>query len=258
MATTRTKNLRLFISDNLSPEAKSNLLTIDRFAEFLVKLEEKHIYVGNSSQEIVEVDTESVGDIEASDVSGLTLKAVREAAFEANSASSTFQITADKKGRITQIAAKPIAITSSQITDFLQAVDDITGVEIELGKPTYVPKSKGAIVLDNSVSPPVLYVSRDKVSADDWIAFRPAPTAVKKKFTLTAEHIEYGYITLTNGDLIRSSVTAYLDRILLFEGPNEDYEITFQENGDVRLVFSAALRDFDYVGEVFRITYWTP
>ena len=258
MATTRTKNLRLFISDNLSPEAKSNLLTLDRFAEFLVKLEEKHIYVGNSSQEIVEVDTESVGDIEASDVSGLTLKAVREAAFEANSASSTFQITADKKGRITQIAAKPIAITSSQITDFLQAVDDITGVEIELGRPTYVPKSKGAIVLDTSVSPPVLYVSRDKVSADDWIAFRPAPTAVKKKFTLTTQDITNGYITLTNGDLIRSSVTAYLDRILLFEGADEDYEISFQENGDVRLLFSAALRDFDYVGEVFRITYWTP
>ena len=258
MATTRTKNLRLFISDNLSPEAKANLLTIDRFAEFLVKLEENHIYVGNASQQIVEVDTESVGDIEASDVSGLTLKAVRESAFESNTASSTFQISADKKGRITQIAAKPIAITVGQITDFLQAVDDITGVDVELGAPTYVPPSKGAIVLDNSVSPPVLYISRDKVSVSDWLAFRPAPTAVKKKFTLTTQDITNGYITLTSGDIIRSSVTAYLDRILLFEGADEDYEITFQENGDVRLVFSAALADFDYVGEVFRITYWTP
>lgn len=258
MATTRTKNLRLFVSDNLSPEAKANLYAIDRFAEFLVKLDEKHIYVGNASQEIVEVNTGSVGDVEASDVSGLTLKNIREQQFEFNNAGSTFQIKADRKGRITEIVAKPISISSSQITDFLQAVDDITGVEIKNGAPTYTPETKGAIVLDSSVNPPVLYISKDKTSPTDWIPFRPAPTAVKKKFTVTTQDILNGYLTLTTGQVIPNSVVAFLDRIPLFEGVDEDYSVTYMPNGDVRLVFGPNLLDEDLANEIFRITYWTP
>lgn len=256
--TTRTKNLKLFVSDNLSSEAKSNLYAIDRFAEFLVKLNEKHIYVGNASQEIVEVDTGSVGDVEASDVSGLTLKNVRDAQFEFNNPSSTFQIKADRKGRVTEIVAKPIAISTSQITDFLQAVDNITGVDIEQGAPNYTPQSKGAIVLDNSVNPPVLYISKDKTTPADWLAFRPAPTAVKKKFTVTAQDILNGYLTLTTGQVIPNSVVAFLDRIPLFEGQDEDYTVTYMPNGDVRLVFGLNLLDENLANEIFRITYWTP
>ena len=258
MATTRTKNLRLIVSDNLSSEAKANLYTIDRFAELLLKLNEHNIFVGNSSQEIVEVDTESVGDVEASDVSGLTLKNIRENQFEFNNAASTFQIKADRKGRITEISAKPIAITAAQITDFLQAVDNITGVDIESGAPTYVPQSKGAIVLDNSVNPPVLYVSKDKTAPSDWLAFRPAPTAVKKKFVVTAQDIINGYLTLTTSQVIPNSVVAFLDRIPLFEGADEDYSVTYMPNGDVRLVFGPNLLDENLANEIFRITYWTP
>ena len=257
-STPRTKNLRLFVSDNLSTEAKANLYAIDRFAEFLVKLAPKHVYVGSESEQIVEADTTKIGDVEASEESGLSLKDVRENLFEFNNASATFQLTADKKGRITQIAAKPIAITAAQITDFLQAVDAVTGADFIDGAPNFTPETKGQIVIDRLVNPPVLYVSKDKTSPSDWVQFRPAPTAVKKRFTLTSQDITNGYIVLTSTEIIRASVTAYLDRILLFEGADEDYEIFFAPNGDVRLIFSPGLRDFDYVGEVFRISYWTP
>jgi hypothetical protein len=256
--TTRTKNLRLFVSDKLTSEAKANLYTIDRFAEYLVKLSSRHLYIGNDSEEIVEVDTAKLGDVEASESSGLALKSVRETAFTSTSASTTFSLTADKKGRVTAIEAKPISITSSQISDFLQAVDDLTGADFIEGAPNFIPESKGQIVIDRLSNPPVLYVSQDKVSVLDWVQFRPAPTAVKKKFTITSQDIINGYITLTNSEIIRASVTAYLDRILLFEGSDEDYEISIVENGDVRLMFSDNLRDPDYVGEVFRISYWTP
>lgn len=256
--TTRTKNLRLFVSDKLTAEAKANLYAIDRFAEYLVKLSPRHLYVGNDSEEIVEVDTTKLGDVEASESSGLSLKSVRETAFSSTSASTTFSLTADKKGRVTAIQAQPIAISASQITDFLQAVDNITGAEFIDGAPTFVPESKGQIVIDRLSNPPVLYVSQDKVSVQDWVQFRPAPTAVKRKFILTSQDITNGYITLTNDEIIRSSVVAFFDRLPLFEGADEDYEISVQENGDVRLVFSANLRDLDYVGEVFRISYWTP
>jgi hypothetical protein len=258
VATTRTKNLRLIVSDNLSSDAKANLYAIDRFAELLLKLNEHNIFVGNSSQEIVEVDTESVGDVEASDVSGLTLKNIRDNQFEFNNAASTFQIKADRKGRITEISAKPIAISATQITDFLQAVDNITGVDIESGAPNYTPQSKGAIVLDNSVNPPVLYVSKDKTAPSDWLAFRPAPTAVKKKFVVSAQDIINGYLTLTTGQVIPNSVVAFLDRIPLFEGVDEDYSVTYMPNGDVRLVFGPNLLDENLANEIFRITYWTP
>jgi hypothetical protein len=246
------------VSDNLSTEAKANLYAIDRFAEFLVKLAPKHIYVGDESEQIVEINTDKIGDVQASEEAGLSLKDVRDNLFEFNNASATFQLTADKKGRITQIAAKPIAITSTQITDFLQAVDAITGADFIDGPPTFVPETKGQIVIDKLSNPPVLYVSKDKSSVSDWVQFRPAPTAVKKKFILTTQDITNGYITLTSTEIILASVTAYLDRILLFEGSDEDYQIFIAPNGDVRLMFSPALRDFDYVGEVFRISYWTP
>jgi hypothetical protein len=257
-STPRTRNLRLFVSDNLSSEAKANLYAIDRFAEFLSKLAPKHVYVGSESEQIVEADTTKLGDVEASEEAGLSLKDVRENLFEFNNASSTLQLTADKKGRVTQIAAKPIAITTAQITDFLQAVDAITGADFIEGAPTFTPETKGQIVIDKSSNPPVLYVSKDKTGPSDWVQFRPAPTAVKKKFILTYQDIVNGYITLTSSEIILASVTAYLDRILLFEGADEDYEIFIAPNGDVRLLFSNALRDFDYVGEVFRISYWTP
>jgi hypothetical protein len=142
--------------------------------------------------------------------------------------------------------------------DFLQAVDAVTGADFIDGAPNFTPETKGQIVIDRLVNPPVLYVSKDKTSPSDWVQFRPAPTAVKKKFTLTSQDITNGYIVLTSTEIIRASVTAYLDRILLFEGADEDYEIFFAPNGDVRLIFSPGLRDFDYVGEVFRISYWTP
>ena len=154
--------------------------------------------------------------------------------------------------------AKPIAISASQITDFLQAVNNITGVDIEQGAPNYTPQSKGAIVLDNSVNPPVLYVSKDKTAPSDWLAFRPAPTAVKKKFTVTAQDIINGYLTLTTGQVIPNSVVAFLDRIPLFEGSDEDYTVTYMPNGDVRLVFGPNLLDENLANEIFRITYWTP
>jgi hypothetical protein len=170
----------------------------------------------------------------------------------------TFGLTADSKGRITAIEAKPIAISSAQITDFLQAVDAVTGADFIDGAPNFTPETKGQIVIDKSVNPPVLYVSKDKTAVSDWVQFRPAPTAVKKKFILTTQDITNGYIVLTSTEIIRASVTAYLDRILLFEGPEEDYEIFIAPNGDVRLIFSDALRDYEYVGEVFRISYWTP
>lgn len=257
-STPRTRNLRLFVSDNLSAEAKANLYAIDRFAEFLVKLSPKHIYVGDESEQIVEVNTETKGDVQASEEGGLTLKDVRESVFTSTSSSVTLDITADKKGRITAIESKPIAILSTQITDFLQAVDAITGADFIDGAPNFTPETKGQIVIDKSVNPPILYVSKDKTGPSDWVQFRPAPTAVKKKFTLTYQDVVNGYITLTSTEIIRASVTAYLDRILLFEGPEEDYEIFIAPNGDVRLLFNEALRDFDYVGEVFRISYWTP
>lgn len=256
--TTRTKNLKLFVSDKLSSEAKANLQIIDRFAEFLIQLSPRHIYVGNDSEEIVEVDTTKLGDIEASESSGLSLKEVRESVFSSASASTTFSLSADKKGRVTAIQATPIAITSAQVTDFLQAVDNITGADFIDGAPTFVPETKGQIVIDKLSNPPVLYVSKDKVSVSDWVQFRPAPTAVKRKFIITNQDIVNGYVVLTSTEIIRASVTAYLDRILLFEGADEDYEIFIAPNGDVRLIFSPALRDFDYVGEVFRISYWTP
>lgn len=256
--TTRTKNLKLFISDKLSNEAKANLYAIDRFAEFLIRLSPRHIYVGDDSEEIVEVDTTKLGDVEASESSGLVLKEVRESVFTSTSASTTFFLSSDKKGRVTSVEAQPIAITASQITDFLTAVDAVTGADFIDGKPTFIPETKGQIVIDKSVNPPVLYVSKDKTGPSDWVEFRPAPTAVKKKFTITQQDIINGYIILTSTDIIRASVTAYLDRILLFEGSDEDYEIFIAPNGDVRLIFSDALRDFDYVGEVFRISYWTP
>ena len=257
-STPRTRNLRLFVSDNLSAEAKANLYAIDRFAEFLVKLSPKHIYVGDESEQIVEVNTEEKGDVQASEAERLILKDIRQSIFTSTSASVTFDVTADKKGRITAIEPKPISISSSQITDFLQAVDAITGADFIDGAPNFTPETKGQIVIDKSVNPPVLYVSKDKTGPADWVQFRPAPTAVKKKFTLTYQDVVNGYITLTSSEIIRASVTAYLDRILLFEGADEDYEIFIAPNGDVRLLFSDALRDFDYVGEVFRISYWTP
>ncbi len=257
-STPRTKNLRLFVSDNLSTEAKANLYAIDRFAEFLVKLSPKHIYVGDESEQIVEINTDKIGDVQVSEADGLKLKNVRTESFTSASAAVTFGLVSDSKGRITSIEAKPIAISSAQITDFLQAVDAVTGADFIDGAPTFTPETKGQIVIDKSVSPPVLYVSKDKASPLDWVQFRPAPTAVKKKFTLTSQDITNGYIVLTSTEIIRASVTAYLDRILLFEGADEDYEIFFAPNGDVRLIFSPALRDFDYVGEVFRISYWTP
>jgi len=246
------------VSDKLTAEAKANLYTIDRFAEFLVRLSSRHIYVGNDTEEIVEVDTSKLGDVEASETSGLVLKEVRDSVFTSASASTTLSLSADKKGRITSIESKPISITASQVTDFLQAVDAVTGADFIDGAPTFIPETKGQIVIDKSVSPPVLYVSKDKASPLDWVQFRPAPTAVKKKFTLTTQDITNGYIVLTSSEIIRASVTAYLDRILLFEGADEDYEIFIAPNGDVRLIFSPALRDYDYVGEVFRISYWTP
>lgn len=257
-STPRTKNLRLFVSDNLSTEAKANLYAIDRFAEFLTKLAPKHVYVGDESEQIVELDTTKLGDVQASETEGLTLKDVRDATFEFNNAAATFQIKADKKGRVTEIAAKPIAIAASQVTDFLQAVDDITGVEIKNGKPDYVPDTKGAIVLDNSVNPPVLYISKDKTAVTDWLAFRPAPTAVKKKMVVSAQDILNGYLTLTTGQVIPNSVVAFLDRIPLFEGADEDYTVTYMPNGDVRLVFGPNLLDENLANEIFRITYWTP
>lgn len=257
-STPRTRNLRLFVSDNLSSEAKANLYAIDRFAEFLSKLAPKHVYIGSESEQIVEADTTKLGDVEASEEAGLSLKDVRENLFEFNNASATFQLTADKKGRVTQIAAKPIAITAAQITDFLQAVDNITGVEIQQGAPAGIPETKGAIVLDNSVTPPVLYISKDKTAPSDWLAFRPAPTAVKKKITVTAQDIINGYVTLTTGQVIPNSVVAFLDRIPLFEGTGEDYTVTYMPNGDVRLVFGQNLLDEDLADEIFRITYWTP
>ncbi len=257
-STPRTKNLRLFVSDNLSTEAKANLYAIDRFAEFLVKLSPKHIYVGDESEQIVEINTDKIGDIQASEAEGLKLKNVRTEPFTSASAAVTFGLTADSKGRITAIEAKPIAISSAQITDFLQAVDAVTGADFIDGAPNFTPETKGQIVIDKSVNPPVLYVSKDKTAVSDWVQFRPAPTAVKKKFILTTQDITNGYIVLTSTEIIRASVTAYLDRILLFEGPEEDYEIFIAPNGDVRLIFSDALRDYEYVGEVFRISYWTP
>lgn len=256
--TTRTKNLKLFVSDKLTAEAKANLYTIDRFAEFLVKLGSRHIYVGNDTEEIVEVDTSKLGDVEASETSGLVLKEVRDSVFVSASASTTLSLSADKKGRITSIESRPISITASQVTDFLAAVDAVTGADFIEGKPNFIPETKGQIVIDKSVNPPILYVSKDKTGPSDWVEFRPAPTAVKKRFTLTQQDVVNGYITLTSTEIIRASVTAYLDRILLFEGSDEDYEIFIAPNGDVRLLFSDDLRDFDYVGEVFRISYWTP
>ncbi len=256
--TTRTKNLKLFVSDKLTAEAKANLYAIDRFAEFLVKLSPRHIYVGNDSEEIVEVDTTVLGDVEASESSGLLLKEVRETAFSSASASTTFFLSADKKGRVTSIESQPIAITSSQITDFLQAVDNITGADFQEGPPNFVPETKGQIVIDKSVNPPVLYISKDKTAASDWVQFRPAPTAVKTKFTVTTQDQLNGYITLTSTDIINSSVVAFLDRIPLFEGVGEDYEIFIAPNKDVRLVFGPNLLAENLVGEVFRITYWTP
>ncbi|NBX18229.1 MAG: hypothetical protein EBR09_12775 [Proteobacteria bacterium] len=256
--TTRTKNLKLFVSDNLTAEAKANLYAIDRFAEFLVELSPRHIYVGNDSEEIVEVDTTKLGDVEASESSGLSLKSVRETAFTSTSASTTLSLTADKKGRVTSIEAKPIAITSGQITDFLAAVDAITGADFIDGAPTFVPETKGQIVIDKLSNPPVLYVSKDKTGPSDWVQFRPAPTAVKRKFIITNQDILNGYLTLTSSEIIRSSVVAFFDRLPLFEGADEDYEIFIAQNGDVRLIFGPNLRDSQYVGEVFRISYWTP
>lgn len=257
-STPRTRNLRLFVSDNLSSEAKANLYAIDRFAELLTKLAVKHIYVGNEAEEIVEVNTAKLGDVEVSEEAGLVLKDVRDAAFEFNNAAATFQIKADKKGRITEIAAKPIAITSAQITDFLEAVDSITGAEFIDHAPDFVPETKGQIVIDKSVNPPVLYVSKDKTAPSDWVQFRPAPTAVKKKIIVSAQDILNGYLTLTTGQVIPNSVVAFLDRIPLFEGQGEDYTVTYMPNGDVRLVFGPNLLDENLANEIFRITYWTP
>lgn len=257
-STPRTKNLRLFVSDNLSSEAKANLYAIDRFAEFLVKLSPKHIYVGDESEQIIEIDTDKIGDVQASEAEGLKLKNVRTEPFTSASAAVTFGLTADSKGRVTAIEAKPIAITASQVTDFLQAVDAITGADFIDGAPNFVPDTKGQIVIDKSVNPPVLYVSKDKSAVSDWVQFRPAPTAVKKKFTVTAENINQGYIVLTSTEIIQASVTAFLDRIPLFEGEGEDYEIFIAPNKDVRLIFGPNLLQENLVGEVFRITYWTP
>ncbi len=158
----------------------------------------------------------------------------------------------------TLIESQPIAITSSQITDFLQAVDNITGADFQEGPPNFVPETKGQIVIDKSVNPPVLYISKDKTAASDWVQFRPAPTAVKTKFIVTTQDQLNGYITLTSTEIINSSVVAFLDRIPLFEGEGEDYEIFIAPNKDVRLVFGPNLLAENLVGEVFRITYWTP
>jgi len=89
------------------------------------------VYVGlNGNPVNVNPGVLNGSDIIASVASGLTLKPSGVTAGTYGSATETVTVTADAKGRLTSAAAQPIAIPSTQITDFTEAVQDVVGANL--------------------------------------------------------------------------------------------------------------------------------
>lgn len=84
-------------------------------------------------------------------------------------------------------------------------------------------------------------------------------TLIKKQnITLTPQHIFQGYIDLPHINIISGSLSAFLDRLAIFE--NEDFALS-QVGAATRLTFANSLASSGSEalegGETLRITYWT-
>jgi hypothetical protein len=86
------------------------------------------VYIGQNGNPVnVNPGVLAGSDIIASTANGLTLKPSGVTAGTYGSVTETVLITADAKGRLTSAAVQPIAIPSTQITDFTEAVQDVVG-----------------------------------------------------------------------------------------------------------------------------------
>lgn len=91
-------------------------------------LQTGEIYIGlNNNPVNVNPNTLAASEIAASPVTGLTLKPTDVTEGTYGSETETVTVTVDAKGRLTAAAAQAIAIPSTQITDFSEAVQDVVG-----------------------------------------------------------------------------------------------------------------------------------
>lgn len=91
-------------------------------------LQTGEIYIGLNNNPInVNPNTIAASEIAASPTTGLTLKPTDVTEGTYGSETETVTVTVDAKGRLTAAAAQAIAIPSTQVTDFSEAVQDVVG-----------------------------------------------------------------------------------------------------------------------------------
>lgn len=99
-----------------------------------------NVFIGSTSQNPINVNTSILGDVLASLGEGLTLKSTAVDVGSYGSATSVSTFTVDTKGRLTEAAEVPIAIPSTQVTDFVEAVQDVVGSDL-VGSSTDIEAS---------------------------------------------------------------------------------------------------------------------
>jgi len=132
-------------------------------------LQTGEIYVGlNNNPVNINPNTLTTSEVGASPTLGLTLKPTDVVAGTYGSETETVTVTVDSKGRLTAAAAQAIAIPSTQITDFSEAVQDVVGENLVGNSDdiaaTYDDANDG---LTLSLLPTAITAKTEKTSAEN-------------------------------------------------------------------------------------------